>query len=106
MKAPNGEVIRGDVSSRKTYIGAISYFSIVPLWRGFQVGASWAEALESAIVEIAIRVTVDNPWLRRDRFFFMAVYELELLPRQSLSTAPGERRAAAAIQESASTPAQ
>jgi len=78
MKAPNCEIIRGDVSSRKMYIGAISYFSSGRFWRGFQVGASWAEALESAIVEIAIRVTADNPWLRRDSRFFMAVYELEL----------------------------
>lgn len=73
MKAPNCEIIRGDVSSRKMYIGAMSYFSNGRFRRGFQVGASWAEALESTIVEIAIRVTADNPWLTRDRFFFMAV---------------------------------
>jgi hypothetical protein len=29
-------------------------------------------------VEIAIRITADNPWLIGDSLFFMAVYELEL----------------------------
>jgi hypothetical protein len=87
MKAPNFEIIRGDVSSRKTYIGAISYFSSGRFWRGFQVGASCAEALESAIVEIAIRVTADNPWLTGDSLFFMADYELELYPLRASSEA-------------------
>lgn len=87
MKGPNCEIIRGDVSSRKMYIGAISYFSSGRFWRGFQVGASWAEALESAIVEIAIRITVDNPSLRRDSLFFMGFYELELYPRRASSDA-------------------
>jgi hypothetical protein len=56
----------------------LSYFSSGFFWRGFQVGASWAEALESAIAEIVIRTTADNPWLIRGSLFFMAVYELEL----------------------------
>ena len=60
------------------YAGGLSYFSKGSFWRGFQVGASWAEALESAIVEIAIKITADNPWLIRDSLFFMPVYELEL----------------------------
>ena len=59
-------------------MGGMSYFSNGSFSRGFHVGASWAEALESAIVEIAIRITADNPWLIRDSLFFMAVYELEL----------------------------
>jgi hypothetical protein len=31
------------------YMGGMSYFSKGFFWRGFQVGASWADAAESAI---------------------------------------------------------
>jgi hypothetical protein len=33
------------------YIGGMSYFSNGSFWRGFQVGASWAEAAENAITD-------------------------------------------------------
>ena len=65
------------------YAGGLSYFSKGSFWRGFQVGASWAEALESAIVEMEIKITADNPWLIRGSLFFMAVYKLELQPSQT-----------------------
>ena len=47
MNTPKCEIIRGDVSSRKMYIGGMSYFSSGRFSRGFQVGASCAEAVVS-----------------------------------------------------------
>ena len=57
---PCCEIIRGDVSSRKMYMGGLSYFSNAPRSRGFQVGASCAEALENATSEITSTTPADR----------------------------------------------
>src|SRR5215813_1843513 len=87
MNAPYGEIIRGDVCSRKMYMGGISYFSIGRFIRGLNVGANICpEAVErkrseaSAISEMA------------DTFVFMGCLYVSLWARQSCDVLAAVRR--------------
>jgi hypothetical protein len=73
VNTPNCEIIRGEVSRRKIYIGGMSYFSRGRFRCGLNVGANWAEAVENAISEIQIRITADNSWLILESLFFIDV---------------------------------